>query len=305
MASSTATGVAIPPYHQMMWPTLQALIAMGGSGTIDEINRHVANIAGYSEAQLTALHGEGPTTAIAYRLSWARSYLKSVDALSNSSRGVWAITDYGRTLTEAEMASIPAQVREMLRTKNGTVVVAYPEEQPTETVANVEETANENAPILRSTIFEEWRDGLLAVLQGMEPAQFERLCQRVLRESGFTTVEVTGRTGDGGIDGTGVMRISLLSFRVLFQCKRYKGNVSAEEIRNFRGAMAGRTDKGLFITTGGFTPKAQQEATRDGAPAIDIINGELLCKLLKDLKLGVATQPVEEVRIEPGWFSSL
>ncbi len=305
MASSTATDIFIPAYHQMMWPTLQALMVMGGSGNIDEINQHVADIAGYSEAQMTALHGKGRTTAIAYRLSWARSYLKSVDALSNSSRGVWTITDFGRTLIEADMASIPTQVRGMLRTKNGAVPASYPEEQSVETVVTVEEAVDDTATILRSTVFEEWRDGLLTVLQAMEPARFERLCQRVLRESGFTKVEVTGRTGDGGIDGTGVMRISLLSFQVLFQCKRYQGNVGSEDIRNFRGAMVGRTDKGLFITTGNFTPSAQREATRDGAPAIDLIDGEQLCVLLKTLKLGVATQPVEEVTIEPEWFSLL
>lgn len=115
---------------------------------------------------------------------------------------------------------------------------------------------------------------------------FERLCQRILRQSGFLKVEVTGRSGDGGIDGVGVLRIALLSFQVYFQCKKWKGNVRAKDIRDFRGAMVGRTDKGLFMTTGSYTPDAQKEATRDGAPAIDLIDGEHLCDLLKDLETG-------------------
>jgi restriction system protein len=158
---------------------------------------------------------------------------------------------------------------------------------------------------LTSTVFEEWRDILLSVVQAMSPASFEKLCQRVLRESGFTRVEVTGRSGDGGIDGIGVLRIALLSFHVFFQCKRYKGTVGAAAIRDFRGAMVGRTDKGLFITTGSFTPDAKREATRDGAPVLDLIDGEALCAILKDLSLGVSTRQVEEVSIDPSWFSSL
>ena len=138
----------------------------------------------------------------------------------------------------------------------------------------------------------------------MSPTSFEKLCQRVLRESGFTQVEITGRSGDGGIDGIGVLRIALLSFQVFFQCKRYKGSVGAPVIRDFRGAMVVRTDKGLLMTTGSFTPEAKREATRDGAPVLDLIDGDSLCTILKDLSLGVTTRQVDEVSINPEWFSS-
>jgi restriction system protein len=139
----------------------------------------------------------------------------------------------------------------------------------------------------------------------MHPSGFERLCRRLLLESGFTKVDVTGRSGDGGIDGIGVLRISLLSFQVFFQCKRYKGSVPAGDVRNFRGAMVGRTDKGLLITTGTFTSDAKREATRDGAPVIDLIDGDDLCEKLKDLRLGVRTQQVEEVSINAQWFAEI
>src|SRR5205823_8842550 len=109
---------------------------------------------------------------------------------------------------------------------------------------------------------------------------------RVLRETGFTQVEVTGRSGDGGIDGKGIAKINgILSFRVVFQCKRYRGSVGASEIRDFRGAMQGRADKGLFITTGYFTRDAIKEATRDGATAIDLVDGEKLVEKLRELGL--------------------
>jgi len=149
---------------------------------------------------------------------------------------------------------------------------------------------------------ERWRDGLLSVLQAMPPDAFERLAQRVLRESGFIKVEVKGKSGDGGIDGIGVLRLKLLSFQVFFQCKRYKDSVSAGAIRDFRGAMVGRTDKGLFVTTGRFTPDAKREAARDGAPQIELIDGEQLCDLLKTLNLGVKTEMVEQVNLVPEAF---
>lgn len=116
---------------------------------------------------------------------------------------------------------------------------------------------------------------------------FERLCQRILREKGFTKVEVAGRGGDGGIDGQGVLRVNLLSFQVIFQAKRWKGSVGASVVRDFRGAMVGRADKGLIITTARFGTEASREATRDGAPAIDLVDGEGFCELLKEIGLGV------------------
>jgi restriction system protein len=150
-----------------------------------------------------------------------------------------------------------------------------------------------------------WQEQTLTALAGMKPDAFERLSQRILRESGFTRVEVTGRSGDGGIDGIGVLRVNLVSFHVLFQSKRWKGSVGPSVVRDFRGAMIGRADKGLIITTGTFTAEARREATRDGAPAIDLVDGEAICQLLKELKLGVRVRLVEEVDVEEEFFSSI
>ena len=151
----------------------------------------------------------------------------------------------------------------------------------------------------------DWKEQLLTVLYDMEASAFEKLTQRLLRESGFIKVEVTGQTGDGGIDGQGILRMTLISFQVFFQCKKYRGSVGASAMRDFRGAMQGRGDKGLFVTTGTFSSSARQEATRDGAPAIDLIDGDALCELLKQLKLGVRTELVEKVTIEPEVFAAI
>lgn len=307
MASGIETKTNVPAYHEMLWPTLQALKQLGGSGTVQEIMDRVVEIEGYTEAQHGVIHGKGPGTEIGYRLHWARSYLKKVDAIANSSRGVWAITDSGRRLSEAETNDIPARVR---KTYSDKIQVGNKQTEPLlnvpvpfrETIKAEEDEAGER---IGETAPEAWRYNLLDLLVNMLPEKFEILCQRILRESGVIDVKVTQRSRDGGIDGTGVLRLNLLSFTVAFQCKRYQGNVRIDAIRNFRGAMAGRTDKGILITTGTFTPDAKKEATRTGVPVIDLIDGDELCNLLNNLGLGVHIRQVEEISIDKQWFSDI
>ena len=151
---------------------------------------------------------------------------------------------------------------------------------------------------------EQWKGDLLERLLAMSPDAFERLAQRLLREAGFRNVEVLGRSGDGGIDGVGVYRLSLVSFPTYFQCKKFRGSVPAGAVRDFRGAMSGRGDKGLLITTGSFTRGAREEATRDGAPPVDLVSRDELCDLLKEYRLGVKVEEriVEDIAIEPEFF---
>jgi len=277
----------VPTFDELMWPALLAMKELGGSATHEELLEKVIELEHLPEAVQNVMHTERQTK-ISYNLSWAKTYLGKGGALENPSHGVWAITEKGKTLTEAAVKQIPAEVRKQYRLEKGNKPKGGEEDE-------------ELQPEKRN-----WKDGLLTVLTDQIKADaFERLAQRILRESGFVKVEVTGRSGDGGIDGVGVLRLALLSFQVYFQCKKYKGSVSAGAIRDFRGAMVGRTDKGLFITTGTFTAEAKKEATRDGAPPIDLIDGDLLCDLLKNLKLGVETRMVEDVSINPEWFGKI
>jgi restriction system protein len=273
-----------------MWPTLQAIQALGGSGSIHEIDEKVAEVVGFSEEQQAVLHKDGPQTEIEYRLAWARTYLKAVGALENSSRGVWSITEIGKSLMQEDMAAIPAKVRAMAPKKLTSKGVAVSGDAP--------DNDDEH---------EDWKEALLQALVKLPPDKFERLAQRLLREAGFISVVVTGQSGDGGIDGLGIYRLSLMSFPVFFQCKRYSGSVGAGAIRDFRGAMSGRGDKGLLITTGTFTGDAKHEATRDGAPPIDLIDGDQLCGLLKNYGLGVetVTREIEDVKLNLAFFAEM
>src|SRR2546421_9325536 len=274
-----------------MWPCLQATRELGGSATGREMNERAMELAGLSEAQQAVPHGtESRISEVEYRLNWARTYLKGIGALENSARGVWSVTDHGRTLTEAAMhaetRTWKAQLNERHRALRGT-------EQPAD-----EDEAGAEAEEMS------WKDVLISRLLELPPEGFERLAQRILREAGFVNVTVTGKSGDGGIDGAGTYRISLVSFPVYFQCKRYKGVVTPGTVRDFRGAMAGRGEKGLLITTGSFTRNAQAEAVRDGAAPVELIDGDRLCDLLREYRIGVEVRErIEQVvAVNPGFF---
>jgi restriction system protein len=285
----------IMQYNQMLIPTLEALKALGGSANIDELNSKVIDSMQLPEEMRNILHKEdGTLTEIEYRLAWSRTYLKKYGLINNSSRGVWSFTEeFDGNVGELSADKIVQKVR-LGGSKPGTQVpvnVTVDDNLEDDGVEPPEEVMN-------------WRDKLRNVLLKMSPDAFERLALRLLRESGFTQVEVTGKTGDQGIDGKGIIRLhGIMSFHMIFQCKRYKGSVTPSEIRDFRGAMQGRADKGLFITTGSFTSEAKKEATRDGAPALDLIDGDALVERLKDLGLGITEKTDYEVNEE--WYMKI
>ncbi|NBX65525.1 MAG: restriction endonuclease [Proteobacteria bacterium] len=282
--------IGAPTYDELIWPTIKALRELGGSATNQELVDKMIELEGYSEEIQLIPHREGRETKLEYRAAWARTYLKKYGAITNQSKGVWILLDKGEALTEGEAAKIAGVVRgqDPSRQKDKKTALEHSEEEEPDEVAE-----------------ESWKTALLEKLRSMKPDAFERLCQLVLRESGFVRVQVTGRSGDGGIDGIGILKMNLLSFHVSFQCKRYQGSVGSSDLRDFRGAMIGRGDKGIFITTGNFTSEARKEANRDGAPAIDLIDGDELCDLLKKLKLGVQTELIEKVQISQSWFESI
>jgi restriction system protein len=284
----------LPSYDQYFAPMVAVLKAHGGSATIEELEEGVAAEMNLSDEVRSVLHGDGPRTQFDYELAWVRTYLKRVGAAENSERGVWRLTPLGLSMSETELAMIPQRVRNEDREKRrGKSTI---EKGP---LADLEPVGTNDGDDETGT---QWREILLDCLLKIEPSAFERLCQRILRESGFVKVEVTGKSGDGGIDGIGVLRLNLLSFQVFFQCKRWKGSVGASTIRDFRGAMVGRADKGLVMTTATFTADARREATRDGAPAIDLVDGDTLCDLLKSLRIGVSVQQIEHVVIDQKAF---
>ncbi len=270
-------------------PLLDALRGLGGSGTPDEVVERIAeNLKLPDEVQNELL----PSGESRYRnqVGWARFYLVREGLVDSSKRGVWSLTEHGRstTLTLEQARQIFLKwvkiFQEQRRAKGNKT-------EPTEEVVAEGTGATSN----------DYRNAVLDVLLKLPAAGFERLCQRLLREAGFTQVIVTGSTGDGGIDGYGTLSVNpLVSFKVLFQCKRYTKSVAPSHVRDFRGAMAGRADKGIILTTGTFTAEARREASRDGVPPIELIDGEKLVDMLEQLELGL--RPVKTYEVDHAFF---
>jgi restriction system protein len=279
-----------PQFVRFFGPILDALRALGGSGTPNEVVERIALDKGISDEVQNELLPSGEPR-FRNKVAWARFYLVREGLLDSSKRGIWSLTERGRstTLTHDEALEIFRKWSRIFQQESRAKgsVAEVPPSQPNE--------VPEGAPA-------DHHSQVIGILLGLPPAGFERLAQRLLRESGFTQVEVTGRSGDGGIDGHGTLQINpLVSFKVLFQCKRYAKSVSPSQVRDFRGAMAGRADKGIVITTGTFTAEARREASRDGVPAIELIDGDALVGMLEQLELGL--KPVTAYEIDESFFN--
>ena len=263
----------LPTQRDLIRPCLEALLELGGSGHLREIFETVVSNEGFSEEQVAESVASGRSRILVRVGGALNKHLRNdLGVTQNSERGVWSLVPEVRHL---------ATVDEILSSA------------PSPGGSLVEDDEDED-----------WKAKLLVRLGELSADAFERLCLQLLREAGLENLKRTGGSGDGGIDGVGDLRVSLVSFPVFFQAKRWKGNVGPHEVRDFRGAMSGRGEKGVLITTGSFSNAAEEEARRDGSPPVNLIDGEDLCDLLKEYGLGVevTARVKEEVEITPHFF---
>lgn len=280
-----------PRYTELIQPTLDALKQMGGSATNEEIRDTVIEKLKLPDDIINEMHpGSTVQTELEYQLAWARTYLKNYGAISNSGRSVWAITPRFLQIDTIDPKDVERTVRKANRIG-----------------ASADQTSGEDNPEKDGVESEEirpWRERLSKVLTSMDPYGFERLTQRLLRECGFSQVIVTRKTGDGGIDGTGKLKINgFFSFNVAFQCKRYSGAVGAPEIRDFRGSLTTDIEKGIFITTGTFTKAAVDEASNAGKQQIDLISGEEFMNKLAEH--GIGLKEIKDYEIDEDFFRKI
>lgn len=273
-------------FVKWMGPIVEALRKLGGSGRPREVTDLVAQNEKVPDDKLEEIMQSG-TLKFPNQVAWARQYLVWEGILDSSIKGTWVLTEKGYhshlTYEESRLiflkwVEIFAEARKDKTEKELETEFSQPDLPEIEKIESV------------------YNPTLLEVLQSVTPDGFERLCQRLLRELDFEEVEVTKKSHDGGIDGVGVLRINpLVSFRVLFQCKRYKGSVSSEQVQAFQGAVQGEADKGLILTTGTFTRDAIKVASKAGKTPIELIDGSKLTKLFEEIKLGVKPKTVYEV----------
>lgn len=264
-------------------PTLRALDELGGSGSNEEIYNRVVSITKLGNDVLDIMHNF-TMTEVEYRLAWAKTYLKNYGAIENSRHRVWSLTAKGAKMLKD--GNIDAKdIYSFTAKKQSKAIIASDDD-----VAEMESV--------------NWREQITNILLNLAPYAFERLAQRLLRECGFSDVQVTKRSGDGGIDGTGKLRIQgIFSFNVAFQCKRYKGQVGAGAIRDFRGSLGTNIEKGVLITTGAFTKAAKEEASSEGKRLIDLMDGEELINKLAEY--GIGLNEVKSYEVDEDFFNSL
>lgn len=276
-----------PEFIRFFRPILEVLRELGGSGTASEIVDRSLEIAKVSEAEQEAVNKNG-LSRVKNQVHWARQYLVWSGYLDSSRRGVWSLTNKSTTLNLSAFNAL-----EVFKIVQSTRAELKGDKK------QVESQADEPVPI--DTEAKDHRSALLGLIKSLSPGGFERLSQRLLRESGFQHVTVTGKSSDGGIDGIGTLQVNpFVSFNVLFQCKRYQGAVTPSQVRDFRGAMMGRADKGLIITTGTFTLEAKKEARRDGVPPIELVDGDILVDMFEKLELGLI--PKRDYDIDEKFF---
>lgn len=283
MSKKTTNKKLCPPAQFFYEPTLQALDMLGGSGSTQEIYKKILTITNLPQDVIDEMHSF-TMTEVEYRLMWARTELKNFGAVENSKQGVWHLTPKGAKLLksgEIDWRAIKKVVSKS-KTNNGGKADGG------------DDSHNEK----------DWRERTSEILQNLNPYAFEKLAQRLLRECGFSDVEVTKKSGDGGIDGTGKLRINgIFSFNVAFQCKRFKGQVGSPQIRDFRGSLGTNIEKGVLITTGTFTREAKEEASSEGKRLIDLMDGEELINKLAEY--GVGLKEIKSYEVDEDFFNTL
>lgn len=285
-----------PRYPELINPVFKALQDNGGSGTVSEIHDKVLEQLHLPQKAVEELHKNSNQTELEYQLAWARTYLRKYGAIESSARGVWSIAQ-----GYAEIADIdPREVERTVRGNSG-------EGSESAGSSNPEEPGAENATEsgTGNNVFN-WKERLSEVLKNMNPYAFERLSQRLLRECGFTDVKVTKRSGDGGIDGTGKLKINgIFSFSVAFQCKRFNGTVGAPQIRDFRGSLDSNIEKGVLITTGVFSQEARKEANAPGKKQIDLMDGDTFMDKLAEYQIGLKEIIIKDYDINIKFFEEI
>lgn len=276
-----------PQFLIYVKPLVEVLKNLGGSGATADVIDQVIMYMGIPDSEVEETISSG-ASKVRNRIQWARMYLVKSDLMDSSQRGVWKLTEkgYEAKLSEEFIYSLFKKVHSTFQ-QDKKVKILTPVLEPDEIV--VEDEAH--------------GETLLAILKNLPPNGFEKICKRLLSEVGIHDVLITGGSGDQGIDGTGVIKVNeVVGFTVIFQCKRYKDSVVPHHVRDFRGTMQGRADKGIIITTGRFTAEAKREAIRDGVPPIELIDGERLITLFEKYQLGLKPKVVYD--LVPDFFEN-
>ena len=292
----------LPPYNELILPTVRAVAELGGSATAREVMSQVLTDLAPSDEMLAVMQPNRPDASVYIeRLHWARSYAKLIGALESPKRGVFLVTPLGRSLLalpedEGQRRALELD-REFRRNRPKRKATAP---DPEDVSADADEEAPPDTDE-SSAVTERWQDVLLGRLHKLSPDSFEEFVLYLLRIYGLE-LERVGGSGDEGIDGIGTAPISpVLSSRVAVQVKRFDPNgraVGREVVALFqRDAQTKGAERAILVTLGKFSEPARKAAIAT-APTVDLIDGDRLTELVKEQRLGIRTV----TKVDPAWF---
>jgi restriction system protein len=267
--------MSIPSEKDIEIPLLQEIESAGGkarpSALYGRVAKHFPNLT------LEDQRARHPKTGIpiwSNRVQWARQHLVNKGEVDASTRGIWRITQKGRTrLGLAPSTPLP---------------------QPQ--VSTIVQLLDAEGHQVRTRLHE--------LMMNLHPQQFEAFAGTLLESLGFTDIEITNYVGDGGIDGYGRLEMGVVKVKAAFQCKRWQQNVSRPNVDQFRGAIQGRVEQGIFITTSDFSDEAKKVSSIAGAVPIVLINGDRIVDIMLEKGLGVRQEPLTVTRIDEEFFAT-
>ncbi|TND10070.1 MAG: Restriction endonuclease [Bacteroidetes bacterium] len=276
-----------PQFLTYMNPLLDTLKENGGSGNVgDIIDKVIQRLKLTEDAVSKTLPSGG--SRVKNRIQWARFYLSKAGLIESGRHGVWQLTKKGfeSHMSDDEVYTLFRNVHKQF--KQGSSQKSKSKEDKID-----DEVVEDEAHAIQ----------LIEILKNLSASGFEKICKRFLTEIGIHDIVITGGSNDQGIDGIGIIKLNdVVNFNIVFQCKRYKDSVAPHHVRDFRGAMQGRADKGLILTTGRFTNESKREASRDGVPPIELIDGERLISLFEKYEIGM--KPVTIYEIDSEFFKN-
>ncbi len=286
-----------PKFVQYFQPVIDGLHALGSSAKPKEV---YAWIAEHHDIPKVEIEGttKGGQSKFENKVGWARFYLAKAGMIDTEQRGVWVLTEKGRStnLSHVEAYDLFKSIHDGFPRAEKSENI----EQPVSSSDDEDASAPDENTYLNQ---DEVQERLVGILKSLTPKGFEELCARLLRHIGFENVKVTGESGDQGIDGEGYLLINrFVRTKVMFQCKRYDKTVGPEKIREFRGAIQGKAERGILLTTGTFTKGARETAAQDNATAIELVDIDRLLELMIEEGLGV--RETKALTIEPDFFSA-
>lgn len=296
MRANNMTKLKGPKFIQYFQPVIDGLRDLGSSAKPSEVYTWITEHYPIPKGEIESTT-KGGQSKFQNKVGWARFYLAKGGLIATEQRGVWVLTEKGRkaNFSHEEAYNFFKSIHDGFQLDGGQA----DETEPEKTVDEADASAPDEKTYLNQDVIQE---ELVNILRGITDKGFEELSARLLRHIGFENLKVTGQTGDHGIDGEGFLLINrFVRIKVMFQCKRYTGTVPVKDIRDFRGAIQGRAERGIFLTTGTFTKGAREEAARENATAIELVDIDRLLELLIEEGLGV--RETKALTIDREFFS--